>query len=75
MEAVAARWVKEHEAVDGEVTFECLPVYHLEEKDLVAVEQPSWAMQFRWQKATIPLGPGLMSVGVVRNLRGKAVRR
>ena len=75
VDAVADRRVKEMMMIEGDVTFNCLPVYHLDPLDPVSVWQPGWSMRVQLSKATIPLAGGLMSVGYLRDLRHWSKRR
>jgi hypothetical protein len=60
---------KLRETVD--VTFDSLPIPHLDVGDMVRIETPDFALKFRMKKFTIPLAPNgdpVMSVGYLKRL-------
>src|SRR5690606_33134196 len=68
---------KLRETVD--VSFDSLPIPHLDIGDMVRIETPDFALKFRMKKFTIPLAPNgdpVMSVGYLKRLtpNKKAIR-
>ena len=58
------------------VTFDAVPVYHLDELDLVATRTPDTRLVTPLRQATLPTGAtGDMAVGYVRNIAEPSVRR
>lgn len=59
-----------------EVTFDALPVYHLDPGDLCRVQTKAGALEFRLNQASIPLGiGGDMSVGYWKQVQQRGRRR
>ena len=63
-----------------EVTFDALPIFHLEEMDVCRIHSEQYSGDFRFMRASIPLtNDGIMSVGYLRrvtpNARSIRVRR
>lgn len=63
-----------------EVSFDALPVPHLDPNDMVSVQTPEFTLKFRLRQFAIPLAPSgspVMSVGYLKRLTPskKAIRR
>lgn len=74
----ANRRIKELTTESAEVTFDSLPIPHLEEGDLVRVEVDGLSVTFRLREMTIPLSHGGVStVGYLRKVsrNTKRIRR
>lgn len=67
--AVADRELKLGLLRGVDVTFDALPIYHLEEMDVCRIHSEQYTGDFRFMRASIPLtNDGIMSVGYLRRV-------
>jgi hypothetical protein len=61
--------------IRSDIEVEMLPAPHLEENDLIAVATSETFARIRLEKATIPLGPGTMTIGRLRRIQRRTPRK
>ena len=77
-DSAASRRIRELLLSTATVSFDCLPIIHLEEDDVVRIESEALSMTFRINQMSIPLAhSGVASVGYLRRVtfRGKVPAR